>query len=79
MIGAFANGLILTFLPAILYPLLGNLGFANTTFLDADFVVLGIIFRNYQKILLIIVILVILLILILLLFNLVSKKEVKNN
>lgn len=32
MIGAFANGLLLTFLPAILFPLLGSLGYANTTF-----------------------------------------------
>ncbi|MDC4404486.1 PTS ascorbate transporter subunit IIC, partial [Acinetobacter baumannii] len=43
MIGAFANGLLLTFLPAVLYPLLGSLGYIGTTFSDADFAILGII------------------------------------
>lgn len=43
MIGAFANGLLLTFLPAILFPLLTSLGYANTTFSDSDFAMLGII------------------------------------
>lgn len=41
--GAFINGLAITFLPALLLPVLGQLGFANTTFGDADFGVLGII------------------------------------
>lgn len=49
MIGAFANGLLLTFLPAILYPLLGSLGYANTTFSDADFATLGIVLGNMSK------------------------------
>ena len=31
MIGGFVNGLIITFLPAILLLVLGNLGFANST------------------------------------------------
>lgn len=44
MIGAFVNGLAITFLPALLLPVLGNLGFQNTTFGDFDFGVLGIIF-----------------------------------
>lgn len=43
MIGSFANGLFLTFLPAILYPLLSSLNFQNTTFSDADFATLGIL------------------------------------
>ncbi|WP_029688425.1 PTS ascorbate transporter subunit IIC [Thermoanaerobacter sp. A7A] len=43
IIGGFVNGLILTFLPAILLPVMGQLGFANTTFGDADFAVTGII------------------------------------
>ena len=40
--GAFLNGLAITFLPALLLPVLGSLGFQNTTFGDADFGVLGI-------------------------------------
>lgn len=40
--GAFINGLAITFLPALLLPVLGSLGFQNTTFGDADFGVLGI-------------------------------------
>ena len=40
--GAFINGLAITFLPAMLLPVLGQLGFQNTTFGDADFGVLGI-------------------------------------
>lgn len=43
VIGSFVNGLFITFLPAILFPLLGSLGFANTTFSDADFATVGII------------------------------------
>ncbi|MBF4805041.1 MAG: PTS ascorbate transporter subunit IIC [Pseudoleptotrichia goodfellowii] len=43
MIGAFINGLLLSFLPAALLPVLGKLGFANTTFGDVDFTVIGIV------------------------------------
>lgn len=43
IIGSFVNGLLLAFVPAWLMPVLGNLGFANTTFGDMDFGVLGII------------------------------------
>ncbi|WP_232697622.1 PTS ascorbate transporter subunit IIC [Brevibacillus daliensis] len=43
IIGAFVNGLALAFLPALLLPVLGSLGFANTTFGDVDFAVLGIL------------------------------------
>ena len=43
IIGAFAQGLLISFLPAILLPLMGDLGFASTTFGDADFGVVGII------------------------------------
>lgn len=48
-LGAFANGLLLTFLPVILLPLLGSFGFANTTFSDADFATLGIILGYMAK------------------------------
>ena len=48
-LGSFANGLLLTFLPVILLPVLGNLGFANTTFSDTDFATVGIILGNMSK------------------------------
>jgi PTS system ascorbate-specific IIC component len=41
--GAFANGLIITFLPALLLGYLGQLGLANTTFGDSDFAWAGIV------------------------------------
>lgn len=47
--GAFVHGIAVTFLAAALLPVLGSLGFANTTFSDADFTVVGIIFGNISK------------------------------
>ncbi|BAM26327.1 PTS ascorbate transporter subunit IIC [Corynebacterium ulcerans] len=41
--GAFANGLLITFLPAFLLGVLGTFGEANTTFGDADFGWFGIL------------------------------------
>jgi len=41
VIGAFVQGLLISFLPAILLPLMGDLGFASTTFGDADFGIVG--------------------------------------
>jgi PTS system ascorbate-specific IIC component len=43
IIGAFVQGILISFLPAILIPVLGSLGFEGTTFGDADFGVLGTI------------------------------------
>lgn len=43
IVGSFVNGLLLSFLPALLLPVLGQLGFSNTTFGDIDFAVLGIL------------------------------------
>ncbi|MFF7731315.1 PTS ascorbate transporter subunit IIC [Streptomyces sp. NPDC007984] len=37
VVGGFINGVIITFLPALLLKVLGSLGLANTTFGDADF------------------------------------------
>lgn len=48
-IGAFCNGLLITFLPVFLLPVLGDLGFANTTFSDADFGVSGILLGNVAR------------------------------
>lgn len=49
-LGAFAHGLLITFLPVLLMPVLGDLGFSNTTFSDADFGVVGIVLGNIVKI-----------------------------
>ncbi len=42
----FIGGIFLAFLPAMLLPALGNLGFENSTFADFDFAVWGIIIGN---------------------------------
>ena len=46
VIGAFVHGLLITFLPIVLLPVLGTLGFQNTTFGDSDFAVVGTILGN---------------------------------
>jgi len=43
IVGGFVNGVLITFLPAFLLFVLGDLGFANTTFGDADFGWYGIL------------------------------------
>ncbi|WP_461211757.1 PTS ascorbate transporter subunit IIC [Enterococcus sp. JNUCC 77] len=43
IIGGLFNGGLLTFLPAFMLPLLGQLGFADSTFGDTDFSVTGIV------------------------------------
>jgi ascorbate PTS system EIIC component len=48
--GAFVNGVLITFLPAFLLLVLGSLGFANTTFGDADFGVFGIAVGNIVQV-----------------------------
>lgn len=48
--GAFVHGVIATFLAAGLYPILGEMGFANTTFSDTDFTLVGIVFGNLMKV-----------------------------
>lgn len=77
MIGAFANGLLLTFLPAILYPVLGSLGYANTTFSDADFATLGIILAYLSKNSIMIVILTSIILVALVAYNLLVKEKNK--
>ncbi len=42
--GSFVNGILISFLPVFLMPVLGDLGFANSTFSDTDFGVSGIFF-----------------------------------
>lgn len=46
LVVALACGILITFLPVFLMPVLGNLGFANTTFSDADFCIVGTILGN---------------------------------
>ena len=43
IVGSFVNGILLGILPALLLPVLGGLGFSNTTFSDIDFTVVGIL------------------------------------
>lgn len=50
VVGAFVHGLLITFLPVITMPVIGALGFANTTFSDADFCGVGIVLGNIAKI-----------------------------
>ncbi|HEX2883795.1 MAG TPA: PTS ascorbate transporter subunit IIC [Candidatus Limnocylindria bacterium] len=45
-IGGFVNGVFITFGAAFLLPVMGELGFANTTFGDADFQWYGILIGN---------------------------------
>lgn len=49
IIGSFVNGVIISFLPVALLPVLGNLGIANSTFSDTDFAVLGILLGKIQE------------------------------
>ncbi|PFA63055.1 PTS ascorbate transporter subunit IIC [Bacillus sp. AFS015802] len=46
VMGSMANGVMISFLPALLLPVLGNLGFQGTTFGDADFGLIGIVLGN---------------------------------
>ncbi|MED3984989.1 PTS ascorbate transporter subunit IIC [Peribacillus simplex] len=51
MLGSFANGLIISFLPAILLVFLGDVGFEGTTFGDSDFGVVGLFILSVMKLL----------------------------
>lgn len=41
VIGAFIQGVFISFLPLVLMPVLGSMGFANATFSDSDFGIVG--------------------------------------
>lgn len=49
IIGAFLHGILISFLPALLLPVLGDLGFEGTTFGDADFGIIGILLSFLTK------------------------------
>ncbi|MBH0230786.1 PTS ascorbate transporter subunit IIC [Halobacillus yeomjeoni] len=48
--GSMANGVLISFLPAVLLPVLGSLGFEGTTFGDSDFGVVGIVLGNLVRV-----------------------------
>ena len=48
-IGAFCQGVLISFLPVFLMPVLGGLGFERSTFSDADFGLSGIILGMLNK------------------------------
>lgn len=43
VVGSFINGVVISFLPLLLMPVMGDLGFASTTFSDADFIGAGVV------------------------------------
>lgn len=49
VIGSFCQGILISFLPIFLMPVLGNLGFQGSTFSDADFGVSGIYLGTLAK------------------------------
>ncbi|MDX3853720.1 PTS ascorbate transporter subunit IIC [Streptomyces sp. AK02-01A] len=49
VVGAFLNGVLITFLPALLLKVLGAFGDQNTTFGDADFGWFGVLIGNAGK------------------------------
>ncbi len=49
VVGPFVQGIMITILPALLLPLLGTLGFQNTTFGDFDFAALGLVIGETVK------------------------------
>jgi len=46
IIGGVFHGLLITLLPALLLPLLGQYGFANVTFSDSDVISVGLVFGH---------------------------------
>lgn len=49
MIGSFVNGLLISFLPVMLLPVLGSIGLAGSTFSDADFAAFGIVLAKLRE------------------------------
>ncbi len=49
VIGGIIQGLMITFLPVLLLPFMGELGFANTTFNDTDFIVAALVMGSAAK------------------------------
>lgn len=79
IIGGIIHGLLITILPVITMPVMGSLGFAATTFSDADFSTTGIILGNIARFIkgTPLLIICVILFLIPILFSGFGKKEVK--
>lgn len=78
--GAFAHGLLITFLPAICMPTFDALGYVGTTFSDADFSWMGILFGNVANSVhgAVLILFCVILYLLPIIYNLVApKKEAK--
>lgn len=82
VVGSFAHGLLITFLPVITMPVIGALGFASTTFSDADFCGVGIVLGNIANLLkngTLLMVVCVLLFAIPIIYNFAApKKKVKN-
>lgn len=50
VIGSFVSGLLLGFLPALLIPVLGEMGYVGTTFQDQDYGIIGSIIGYFLRI-----------------------------
>lgn len=79
--GAFVHGVVATFLIAGMYPVLSSMGFANTSFSDTDFTIVGIVFGNLTKILNgnMLMILIIILFMIPIIYNILTGQKSKEN
>lgn len=75
--GSFVNGLLITFAPALLLPVLGSLGFQNTTFGDFDFGVLGIVLGKASELIgkFGVIVVVVLLLIVLIVPNFIKTKS----
>ena len=72
---------VATFLIAGMYPVLSSMGFANTSFSDTDFTIVGIVFGNLTKILSgnMLMVLVIILFIIPIIYNVLTGQKSKEN
>lgn len=77
---SFLHGLLITFLPAICMPVMGALNFANCTFSDSDFSMLGIILGNIAQFIQNggLFVLCIVFFMIPILYNFIAPKKIKN-
>ncbi|WP_018658986.1 PTS ascorbate transporter subunit IIC [Allofustis seminis] len=78
--GSFINGVVMSFLSLSLMSLMGDMGFANTTFGDIDNGVVGIIFGNLGKAggqMAIVIGLAAIIVIFLLLQNVITKSDAK--
>ena len=80
LVGSFLHGLLITFLPAICMPVMGALNFANCTFSDSDFSMLGIILGNIAQFIQNggLFVLCIVIFMIPILYNFIAPKKIKN-